>query len=241
MALDPERSHRSWFGRRTERVDLDGVEVYLGRHSATLAFPEPGADLAEALRVAVDHGVREVGCWSMAPDAELGAGLTALGFQDGWQPHWMGIDPRHVAPEPTHPVEETSECADGLPYGWPGHGSVADDGVHHLVVRSGEDIVGHVVLDVAGDQGGIYDMGVAPAAQRRGYGTALTLAALVRAREAGCIGVTLNATGEGEPLYRSVGFQSLGWGMTWWLFPRRHALTALSETISARARRSTGS
>jgi len=84
-------------------------------------------------------------------------------------------------------------------------------------------IVGHVVLDVDGDQGGIYDMGVIPAARRRGHGRALTLAALARARDAGCAGVTLNATGEGEPLYRSVGFDSLGRGMTWWLFPRSQA------------------
>ena len=51
-------------------------------------------------------------------------------------------------------------------------------------------------------------------------GTALTLAAIVAAHELGCSSLTLNATGEGEPLYRSVGFESLGHGMTWWLFPR---------------------
>ena len=68
--------------------------------------------------------------------------------------------------------------------------------------------------------GGIYDMGVLPDARRRGFGRALTLAALARARTLGCTSVTLNATGAGEPLYRSVGFESLGLGMTWWLFPR---------------------
>lgn len=216
------RSHRSWFGRRSERVELDGVELYLGGQSATIAFPEPGADLIGAVRLAVDHGVREVGCWSFSPDDDLGAQLTALGFQDGWAPHWMGIDPGTAA-APPELVEETNECADGLPYGWAGHGAVAGEDVHHFLVREEEAIVGHVVLDVEGDQGGIYDMGVMPAARRRGHGRALTLAALARARDAGCAGVTLNATGEGEPLYRSVGFDSLGWGMTWWLFPRSQA------------------
>ena len=76
-------------------------------------------------------------------------------------------------------------------------------GVHHLVVREDGRIVGHAVLDVDGDQGGIYDMGVAPHARRRGHARSLTLAALARAQEAGCTGVTLNATGEGEPVYRS--------------------------------------
>ena len=73
---------------------------------------------------------------------------------------------------------------------------------------------------VDGAVAGIYDMGVLSSARRRGLGRALTLAAVARAREAGCASVTLNATGEGEALYRSVGFESLGLGMTWWLFPR---------------------
>jgi ribosomal protein S18 acetylase RimI-like enzyme len=221
VELDPLRSHCSWFGRGRDRVELDGVDVFLGPRDATIAFPAPGADLAGAVRLAVERGVREVGCWAYAPDDELGARMRALGFQDGWSPHWMGIDPRTVTAAPDRSVEETVECADGLPYGGAGHGAIAGDGVHHFVVREGEAIVGHAVLDVAGDQGGIYDMGVAPHAQRRGHATALTLAAVARAREEGCTGVTLNATGEGEPVYRSVGFDSLGWGMTWWLFPQR--------------------
>jgi ribosomal protein S18 acetylase RimI-like enzyme len=76
------------------------------------------------------------------------------------------------------------------------------------------------VLNVDGDSAGLYDMGVLPRARRRGYGRALTLAALAHARDLGCASVTLNATAEGELLYRSVGFSSLGLGMTWWLFPR---------------------
>ena len=64
-------------------------------------------------------------------------------------------------------------------------------------------------------------MGVSPHARRRGYGRALTLAALACGRELGCRSVALNATGEGTTLYRSVGFQSLGLRMTWWLFPGR--------------------
>jgi len=219
ISLDPVRSHRSWFGRGSERVELEGVEVYLGARNATIAFPEPGADLDGAVRLALDRGVRELGCWSYAPEDVLGGRLHALGFQDGWSPHWMGIDPMEAA-GPSEPVEETSECVEGLPYGGAGHGAVAAEGVHHFVVRERGRIVGHAVLDVGGDQGGIYDMGVVPEARRRGHARTLTLAALGRAREAGCTGVTLNATGEGEPVYRSVGFESLGWGMTWWRFPR---------------------
>jgi len=163
-------------------------------------------------------GAREVGCWALEPDDELGARLTALGFQEGWQPHWMGIDPREPREsreEPAHRIEESSECSRELPYSH----ERADD-LQHLVARERATVVGHTVLNVDGDSAGLYDMGVLPRARRRGYGRALTLAALALARDLGCANVTLNATAEGELLYRSVGFRSLGLGMTWWLFPR---------------------
>jgi hypothetical protein len=37
------------------------------------------------------------------------------------------------------------------------------------------------------------------------------------AANAGARMATLNATGEGELLYRALGFRSLGLGQTWWL------------------------
>ncbi|MGZ4352792.1 MAG: ankyrin repeat domain-containing protein, partial [Gaiellaceae bacterium] len=46
-----------------------------------------------------------------------------------------------------------------------------------------------------------------------------TLAACLRALELGCTHAVLNATGEGEPVYRRLGFESTGHGRTWWLFP----------------------
>ena len=205
----------SWFGRAHERRELDGVTVFVGRGDAVFAFPEPGADLAGAVGLARAAGAREVGCWALEPDDELGDRLTSLGFQDGWQPHWMGIDPRELREPPAHPVEESSECSRELPYA---HERAED--LRHLVVREGATLVGHTVLNVDGDSAGLYDMGVLPRVRRRGFGRALTLAALARARDLGCASVTLNATAEGELLYRSVGFRSLGRGMTWWLFPR---------------------
>jgi ribosomal protein S18 acetylase RimI-like enzyme len=215
---DVERNHRSWLRRGRDDVELDGVTLLLGSTHATLAFPDPDADLDAAVRTAVDHGVREVGCWSLAPDERLGRRLLGLGFQDGWQPHWMGADPAGrsgISLERT--VERSGACAASLPYG---HDPVPEDVARHFVSRDGGVLAGHVVLHVEGATGGVYDMGVAPGLRRRGHGRALTLAALAAADELGCTTVTLNATGEGEPLYRSAGFESLGHGMTWWLFPR---------------------
>jgi len=214
---DVERNHRSWLARGCETVELDGVTLCLGTTNATLVFPRSDADLEKAVQTAVERGVSEVGCWGLAPDERLGRRLLALGFQDGWQPHWMGIEPAD-RPEPADAAEESGECSTALPYG---HDSAPADVARHFVARERGALVGHAVLHVEGETGGLYDMGVAPAARRRGHGTRLTLAVVAAAHEIGCTSVTLNATGEGEPLYRGVGFTSLGHGMTWWLFPRR--------------------
>jgi len=215
---DVQWNHRSWLARGREQIELGGVTLVLGSTHATLAFPSPGADIETAVRTAVERGVREVGCWSLGPDELLGRRLLDLGFQDGWRPHWMGIDPaRRPGLSAGCSVERSSVCSPELPYG---HDAPLDDVARHLVVRDGTTIAGHVVLHVEGATGGVYDMGVAPRCRRRGFGTALTLAAIAAAHELGCSSLTLNATGEGEPLYRSVGFESLGLGMTWWLFPR---------------------
>lgn len=221
MALDPASSHRSWFGRSRDRVEVDGIDVFIGACDAVLAFPRSEAGLAAAVDVALEAQVGEVSCWALVPDAALGGRLHGLGFQDGWAPHWMGIDPREAEPPADSLVEETTECTDAVPYASREHRGVLGGEVRHFVVRDEGVIVGHAVLDVDGASAGIYDMGVIPRARRRGHARALTLAALAAARDAGCTGVTLNATGEGEPVYRAIGFESLGWGMTWWLFPGR--------------------
>ena len=79
--------------------------------------------------------------------------------------------------------------------------------------------VGHVTVNVTTGRlgvAGIYDMGVAASEQRRGIGSALTAAALEVGERAGCAVATLNATPEGELLYRQLGFRFVGVAQTWW-------------------------
>jgi GNAT superfamily N-acetyltransferase len=218
---DAENNHRAWFARGRKLCLVDGVDLFLGGGNAVLAFPATDADLSEAVRLARESGAMEIGCWALRPDEVLGARLSALGFQDGWQPHWMGFDATRAVEETGQEVEETTTCARDLPYASEAHERSIGRDAHHFVVRRESRIVGHAILNVAGSSGGIYDMGVAAPFRRKGLGRALTLAALGHARGEGCASVTLNATAEGEPLYRSAGFESLGHGMTWWLFPRR--------------------
>src|SRR6476619_2071389 len=220
MLADVVTNHVSWLGRRCERIELDGVTLLLGPAEAAIAFPPAGSDPAAAVARAVDAGARGIGCWAVAPDEELGRRLRHLGFQDGWQPHWMGIEPGSAIDGPA--AAESAECSDFLPYGSAAHRAVlGEPGVHHFAAHENGAVIGHAVLNVAGVTAGVYDMGVAARYRRRGHGLALARAAIARAGELGCSSVTLNATGEGEPMYSGAGFVSLGLGMTWWMFPQR--------------------
>jgi hypothetical protein len=90
-------AHRLWWeaassgGGWHERVK--GCDVYGAARSGTIAFPAGDADLAAAVAVCRERGLREVGCWALAEDVALGRRLNRIGFQDGWRPHWMAAEP----------------------------------------------------------------------------------------------------------------------------------------------------
>lgn len=60
-----------------------------------------------------------------------------------------------------------------------------------------------------GDTAGIYAVGTAEAARRRGVGSAVTWAAVGAARDWGCAAVVLQASEMGYPVYRTMGFESV--------------------------------
>jgi GNAT superfamily N-acetyltransferase len=208
-----------------ERVDR--IELATEPPWGTIAFP--GARARSAARIdALMRRARELGAdrlsfWSLDEDVSLEGLLVDRGFEVGWQPHWMAVgldrlpeDDQSLEVEPFEPgpgdelLPYTSRMAD------PAH-------THHLAIRVNGRTAGHVMVNPWRGFAGIYNMGVAEDCRREGHGRALTIAACRLGRRLGCTHALLNATYEGDLLYRTVGFESLGWGRTWWLNAGRWA------------------
>ena len=161
------------------------------------------------------------------PPATLGARLFARGVGPNWSPLWMWCELSHILDN--HEVNSAFEiriagedlssldnCAvmEALYQMQPRR-------VWHLSAskpdRSG---IGGCTLNITtGDLGvgGLFDLWVDPQVRRQGIGTALVRSACQLARQLGCHYVVVNSTEMGEPVYRRVGFQSMGYGYTWFL------------------------
>ena len=84
------------------------------------------------------------------------------------------------------------------------------EGAHFNASRlAGEPVATLMAFDHDRDCG-IYIVGTAPAARRRGIATALSSHAVVAARERGCRTASLQATPMAVGVYASIGFRELG-------------------------------
>jgi len=218
-------------------VSIDGEDLYLSREANL--FPRSALNPDRLIAAIRAHDCAEVGYWSLHADDRIGVGLVARGFGWGWRPHWMAIDlgdPAQfdrsaaiyevlVAPGPPY--------ARTLPYA-PRDGVNDPPGTFRLGVRLRQKVVGQISVNPRAGVAGIYSMGVAPRVRGRGIAAELTRAACRLAIEHGCRHAVLNATDDGERVYRRVGFRSLGWGQTWWYSrspPPTARQTKLTEAI----------
>jgi ribosomal protein S18 acetylase RimI-like enzyme len=211
---------------------------------AHLLFPRlsraTAGDELDQLLAQIREGrpLRSLSCWTLLPSrpyqADLGARLVARGFEWGWQPHWMRLDLRNRTPDPPLPdglriepaAEEEVWEVDDLPNYHPPAPPARRDprGSRRRFWRFGAwlggKVVGHCSVYVTTGRlgvAGIYSCGVVPSARRRGIGGAVTRAACHQGLAMGCRYAVLNATSDGEMLYRTLGFESLGHGQTWWM------------------------
>jgi GNAT superfamily N-acetyltransferase len=241
MVRAAAENQTAWLARMAEAADgvvhrERGFAWTASPAGAVLAFPRMSAERLGALLpvfLQAADATPEASCWSLLPTepADLGERLARVGFREGWQAQWMAAS---IVALPARPPPEGVEVglverpwpATGLPWDGVGIASVRTRlaearprRVWHVGAWSGEVAVGHAVVNVTSRRNGvagIYDMGVAERERRRGIGAALTCALVEHARELGCAVATLNATPEGEALYRALGFRRVGIAQTWW-------------------------
>ena len=89
--------------------------------------------------------------------------------------------------------------------------SLLDDPTVVMVTGSVDDVpVSTALVGVTGTTAGIYNVATPPEHRRRGYGEALTWAAVAESRRLGCDHSTLQASPMGTPIYRRMGYVELG-------------------------------
>jgi predicted acetyltransferase len=79
-----------------------------------------------------------------------------------------------------------------------------------LVGRVGEKPVSCALVSVTGATAGIYNVATPEEHRRRGYGAALTWAAIAEGARRGCDHSILQASDMGAPVYRAMGYVDVG-------------------------------
>ncbi|MGI8485184.1 MAG: GNAT family N-acetyltransferase [Thermomicrobiales bacterium] len=227
------------------RTGRSGVILALPEQPGT-----PSECLDRTLGWLSSTGCGDVLIWSARINASLDRQLRARGAGSSFLPHWMWREITEPVSPPTIPpkihlsLATSADLADlvathGVPYAQDDQlremlqlasAPSADAPVGVIVARESHllrrsQIVGITAVNLIEWEGkrvaGLFNLGVHPDVRGRGIGTALTLSALAFARQHGASAMGLNATPDGERVYRHLGFQSIGHGQTWFMTAAR--------------------
>lgn len=224
---DCQRTQHAWFkavaeatgGRAFATHQMEWVWLPQTREMLCM-FPTEitEAGLLPALAEAERRGAAVVGIWLNA--AVKGKVLADYRFEPGWQPWWMTLpldlerimdsassDSSDDRVSINNPVGEV--CVLEPRQAWLGTARVDGE-------WAGQSYVFMPPHERKKNLAGIFDMNVAAEHRRTGLGTQLLNKLSETAFEAGAEHLLLNATPEGERLYKNYGFQLIGRGQTWW-------------------------
>ncbi|WP_207343947.1 GNAT family N-acetyltransferase [Arthrobacter sp. E3] len=243
---DCQRTQHAWFralaeatgGRSFSTHKMDWVWLPETREMLCM-FPTDinATGLEPVLAEAERRGATAVGIWMSA--AIRKSILPQYGFELGWQPWWMtrsldldsvpGGSQAHddrvsvtaVVPDQVWLATARSPDQEGTaPEGTAqeGQGQQGDPSA------SEQEWAGRGYAYMPPEQGtkhlaGIFDMVVAPEHRRKGMGTAMLNQLSEAAFNAGAEHLLLNATPDGQQLYKKRGFELIGKGQTWWFHP----------------------
>ena len=226
-----------------EHALQEGDLVIAGSRGVAIG-PATGPALDDGLGWLWGSGSRELLVWSAAPNPEADLRLLSRGLRDSFRPRWMwrGLHDPLPAPRLGAAVEigiatERDRVAIHSTMDVPYLAPAQTPAIFDLVAPSGTPRRTWLVLArhherngmtrIAGAGaaylsehegtiiGGMYNLGVAPDWRGKGIGTALTCALCGIARDEGACAVVLNATPDGERIYRQLDFVVAGDGQTW--------------------------
>lgn len=226
---DCERVQADWFVLRARELGgavwTDDATLWTdGPDGLNLMFPRriSRAAVDRALERARDLGRDVVGAWlSLHVPADV---LAEAGFERGWSPWWMSADlsavPRVV--DPRVRLEHDSLDYEEHDPGYRAQLALTRAEPPSCWYAAARTTDGRFAgrawsyREARSPLAGVFDMDVWPPFRRQGLGRALLSAVCAAAAGAGAEHAVLNATPEGEALYRTCGFTPVGEGITWW-------------------------
>jgi ribosomal protein S18 acetylase RimI-like enzyme len=177
------------------------------------AVEDPEATLAAIESAYAERGIERFAVWTRSVGEEVGPLIRARGYRHDTSTAIMAMEIGELVEADTSVLDPAE--ADLAEF-WrvaevPGLAPELDpEGAYFYVSRlAGEHVATLMTFDHDRDCG-IYMVGTAPAARRRGIATALSSHAVVAARERGCRTASLQATPMAVSVYASIGFRELG-------------------------------
>jgi len=227
---DCQRTQHAWFkvlaestgGRSFSTHNMEWVWLPKTREMLCMfptAITRDG--LFPALAEAERRGAASVGIWLNA--AVRAASLADYRFEPGFQPWWMTL-PLDLERMVSASDSDDDRVSINNPVG---QVCVLEPNQTWLATaRVAGEKVGQSYIYMPPNQGnkhlaGVYDMSVEPEHRRTGLGTRMLEKLSETAFDAGAEHLLLNATPEGQRLFRDFGFELIGKGQTWWYhFPQ---------------------